>query len=95
MTLAGAHEIDRGAPAGASRRRRRCRRIARVAADYVALTKPRIIELLLVTTVPTMLLAADGRPGVWCSSAPPWSAAPWRPARPTSSTATSTATSTR
>jgi protoheme IX farnesyltransferase len=35
---------------------------ARVAA-YVALTKPRIIELLLVTTVPTMVLAAHGWPG--------------------------------
>ena len=32
---------------------------------YVALTKPRIIELLLVTTVPAMLLAADGLPPVW------------------------------
>jgi protoheme IX farnesyltransferase len=30
---------------------------------YVALTKPRIIELLLVTTVPAMLLAAHGWPG--------------------------------
>ncbi len=29
---------------------------------YVALTKPRIIELLLVTTVPTMVLAAGGVP---------------------------------
>jgi len=29
---------------------------------YVALTKPRIIELLLVTTVPTMFLAAGGVP---------------------------------
>ncbi|WP_248256280.1 heme o synthase [Georgenia sp. EYE_87] len=32
---------------------------------YLALTKPRIIELLLVTTVPTMILAADGWPGTW------------------------------
>nr|WP_319593312.1 heme o synthase [Georgenia subflava] len=32
---------------------------------YVALTKPRIIELLLVTTIPTMILAADGWPGTW------------------------------
>jgi protoheme IX farnesyltransferase len=32
---------------------------------YVALTKPRIIELLLVTTVPTMIVAARGMPGVW------------------------------
>jgi protoheme IX farnesyltransferase len=31
---------------------------------YVALTKPRIIELLLVTTVPTMVLAAGGVPSL-------------------------------
>lgn len=31
---------------------------------YVALTKPRIIELLLVTTVPTMFLAAVGFPSL-------------------------------
>lgn len=30
--------------------------------SYIALTKPRIIELLLVTTIPTMVLAADGWP---------------------------------
>jgi len=30
---------------------------------FVALTKPRIIELLLVTTVPTMILAQRGWPG--------------------------------
>jgi len=32
---------------------------------YVALTKPRIIELLLITTLPTMILAERGLPGVW------------------------------
>jgi heme o synthase len=32
---------------------------------YVALTKPRIIELLLITTVPTMVLAQGGVPSVW------------------------------
>jgi len=32
---------------------------------YVALTKPRIIELLLVTTVPTMVVAARGLPAGW------------------------------
>lgn len=37
---------------------------SRVAA-YVALTKPRIIELLLITTVPAMVLAARGWPGTW------------------------------
>ncbi len=31
---------------------------------YVALTKPRIIELLLVTTVPTMVLAEQGMPSL-------------------------------
>jgi protoheme IX farnesyltransferase len=37
---------------------------ARVGA-YVALTKPRIIELLLVTTVPTMIVADRGLPSLW------------------------------
>ena len=32
---------------------------------YIALTKPRIIELLLVTTIPTMVVAANGIPGIW------------------------------
>jgi protoheme IX farnesyltransferase len=32
---------------------------------FVALTKPRIIELLLVTTLPTMVVAARGVPKVW------------------------------
>ncbi|MEC4020825.1 heme o synthase [Streptomyces sp. H27-D2] len=37
---------------------------ARVKA-FVALTKPRIIELLLITTVPVMFLAAEGIPDLW------------------------------
>ena len=32
---------------------------------YVELTKPRIIELLLTTTVPAMILAGGGWPGTW------------------------------
>jgi protoheme IX farnesyltransferase len=32
---------------------------------YIALTKPRIVELLLVTTVPAMMLAAGGLPTPW------------------------------
>jgi heme o synthase len=32
---------------------------------YLALTKPRVIELLLVTTIPAMLLAARGVPSPW------------------------------
>jgi heme o synthase len=41
---------------------------SRVAA-HVALTKPRIIELLLITTVPAMVLAAGRWPGTWLVSA--------------------------
>ena len=67
---------------------------------YIALTKPRIIELLLVTTVPAMVLATREVPGHRVgvvgrsSSSGRWSAARSRPAAPTRSTATSTATST-
>jgi protoheme IX farnesyltransferase len=32
---------------------------------FIALTKPRIIELLLITTVPTMVLAERGWPATW------------------------------
>jgi protoheme IX farnesyltransferase len=37
----------------------------RTVAAYLALTKPRIIELLLVTTVPVMFLAERGVPSLW------------------------------
>jgi protoheme IX farnesyltransferase len=36
-----------------------------LAGGLVALTKPRIIELLLITTVPTMVLAERGWPSTW------------------------------
>jgi protoheme IX farnesyltransferase len=42
----------------------RPRSIRRTIAAYVALTKPRVIELLLVTTAPVMILAADGLPSI-------------------------------
>ncbi|MBT5138600.1 MAG: protoheme IX farnesyltransferase [Acidimicrobiaceae bacterium] len=32
---------------------------------FIALTKPRIIELLLISTVPTMIVADHGVPSVW------------------------------
>jgi protoheme IX farnesyltransferase len=41
------------------------RSLADVLKGYVALTKPRIIELLLVTTIPTMVVAANGIPDLW------------------------------
>ncbi len=37
--------------------------------SYLALTKPRIIELLLVTTVPTQIVAARGLPSIWLIAA--------------------------
>ena len=43
-------------------------RLARAAA-FVALTKPRIVELLLVTTVPSMILAEGGLPSLWLMGA--------------------------
>lgn len=39
--------------------------LLQTARAFVALTKPRIIELLLVTTVPTMIVADKGLPGIW------------------------------
>ncbi len=39
-------------------------RLAGRVGDFVRLTKPRVIELLLVTTVPAMVLAADGVPSL-------------------------------
>jgi len=35
------------------------------ASAYLALTKPRVIELLLITTVPVMVLAQEGLPSLW------------------------------
>ncbi|WP_425484469.1 heme o synthase [Cellulomonas humilata] len=39
-------------------------RLRRTVGPYVALTKPRVIELLLVTTLPTMILAQGGFPSL-------------------------------
>ncbi|WP_433529050.1 heme o synthase [Micromonospora sp. CA-263727] len=43
----------------------RSRDLRVVIAAYVSLTKPRIVELLLVTTVPAMMLAHGGMPSLW------------------------------
>jgi heme o synthase len=51
--------VGRGRAAGADRGP------VDTARAYVALMKPRIIELLLVTTVPTMVLAQGGIPSPW------------------------------
>lgn len=40
-------------------------RFARRAKGYLALTKPRVMELLLVTTLPTMIFAERGFPDIW------------------------------
>jgi protoheme IX farnesyltransferase len=41
----------------------------RMLGAYFALTKPRIIELLLVTTLPAMVVAEDGLPDLWTALA--------------------------
>ena len=56
----GALSLEETAPVAAAEATAR----QKVAA-YIALTKPRIIELLLVTTVPAMILAAGGWPATW------------------------------
>jgi protoheme IX farnesyltransferase len=55
VVTAAAAELDIDRPATARER----------VAAYFALTKPRIIELLLVTTVPAMVVAAGGWPSSW------------------------------
>ncbi|WP_427871202.1 heme o synthase [Leucobacter luti] len=37
----------------------------RTVKNYISLTKPRVMELLLVVTVPAMILAAGGMPNLW------------------------------
>ncbi|MBM7775267.1 protoheme IX farnesyltransferase [Actinokineospora baliensis] len=60
VTPVPADAVPAGVPATPPRRDTRA-----LVRAYVALTKPRIIELLLVTTVPAMLLAARGIPSPW------------------------------
>ena len=55
-----AARVDLGVKA--IRGNRQLTRVRDVATAYLGLTKPRIIELLLVTTVPAMFLAAGGVP---------------------------------
>ena len=61
---------------------------------YVALTKPRIIELLLVATVPTMFFAQQGVPNLWLVLNTLVGGTHSRPGPQARSTATSTATRT-
>ncbi|WP_238343790.1 heme o synthase [Microbacterium sp. RG1] len=39
--------------------------MGRTVRAYITLTKPRVLELLLVTTVPVMILAQNGLPNLW------------------------------
>jgi heme o synthase len=56
----GAARVDLGV--NVVHRGRQFARVRDIATAYLGLTKPRIIELLLVTTVPAMFLAAGGVP---------------------------------
>ncbi len=55
------------APPGSAAPRRASRTAGAVIGAYVALMKPRVIELLLITTLPVMFLAAGGLPPLWTS----------------------------
>ena len=55
---------QRGQSSGVARTGRTPVAVIASARDYLALTKPGIIQLLLITTLPAMILAADGWPGL-------------------------------
>ncbi|MBE3013154.1 protoheme IX farnesyltransferase [Microbispora sp. NEAU-D428] len=57
------------APLGSTATATAPRSIGALVKAYVALTKPRIIELLLITTLPVMFLAAHGLPDLWTAAA--------------------------
>ena len=59
--LAAQEPVANGAATSASR--------MDVIRRYILVTKPRIIELLLITTVPAMVVAAAGWPGTWLTLA--------------------------
>ena len=65
MTSAAASTTSTGAPAVVAVRRSP----RTIGSAYLQLTKPRIILLLLVTTVPSMILAAGRVPSLWLISA--------------------------
>jgi protoheme IX farnesyltransferase len=56
------HGRPPGLPERATARAKTRRDLLAIVRAYVALTKPRIVELLLVTTIPAMMLAAGGWP---------------------------------
>ncbi|WP_157247610.1 heme o synthase [Nonomuraea typhae] len=60
MTVLTNRQTTAPAPQPAPRRS-----LGAVVKAYVALTKPRVIELLLITTLPVMFLAAGGLPPLW------------------------------
>ncbi|WP_433084908.1 heme o synthase [Dactylosporangium sp. CA-052675] len=67
LTSAPVRPTTAGALALAQRQEEARRRagLGAIVKAYVSLTKPRIIELLLITTVPVMFLADKGLPSLW------------------------------
>jgi protoheme IX farnesyltransferase len=63
--IAGAMDITTAGAEAAGGTRAPRHSFGRTLRAYVALTKPRVLELLLVTTVPVMILAEGGFPSVW------------------------------
>ncbi|MEO7349621.1 MAG: heme o synthase [Terrimesophilobacter sp.] len=56
-------------PLHGAKRQPSSNKLTRKALAYLQLTKPRIIELLLITTIPVMFLAARGVPNLWLVTA--------------------------
>ena len=83
------------AGAASAARAARPHSLGRTIRAYVALTKPRVLELLLVTTVPVMILAQGGFPNIWLVLATVHRRLAERRLGRARSTCTSTATSTR
>ncbi|WP_433614539.1 heme o synthase [Dactylosporangium sp. CA-139114] len=67
LTSAPVRPTTAGALALAQRQQEARRRsgLGAIVKAYVSLTKPRIVELLLITTVPVMFLADKGLPSLW------------------------------
>lgn len=64
-----ADALHGGAKHGGAKQIRSGNPVLRKALAYLHLTKPRIIELLLITTIPVMFLAARGVPNLWLVTA--------------------------
>ncbi|WP_159943697.1 MULTISPECIES: heme o synthase [unclassified Nocardiopsis] len=67
--MALVNRAPRTNPDGAGPEAARTASLGQCVRAYVALSKPRVIELLLITTIPVMFVAAGGVPPLWTAVA--------------------------